>query len=81
MVAKGGISLFRKEGRGEISEEYVWSIMDFLVSMDNRFGFLKKFPMTRERRAHVWEREDGKMGGRIIELAEKLEKRGKRILI
>jgi len=31
-LPKGGIPLFGKEGVGEISEEYVWSIMDSLVS-------------------------------------------------
>jgi hypothetical protein len=31
-LPKGGIPLFGKEGLGEILEEYVWSIMDFLVS-------------------------------------------------
>jgi hypothetical protein len=30
-LPKGGIPLFGKEGPGEISEEYVWSIMDSLV--------------------------------------------------
>jgi hypothetical protein len=31
-LQKGGIPLFGKEGLGEILKEYVWPIMDSLVS-------------------------------------------------
>jgi hypothetical protein len=33
-LQKGGIPLFGKEGLGEILEEYVWSIMDSLISQE-----------------------------------------------